>query len=112
VSGSPSASGSSFGSGFSGQPGGGNCNFEFETVLASPNPDQVPWLDIGEELVVGLQESPPAVEVARVSGEFVGAVTQSAADLRSCMQGGFAYRARVLTISGGVVRVLIHPAGV
>lgn len=113
MSGNPSTSGStgSVGAGFSGQASGVSCNFVFETVLGSPDPAQVAELAVGGELVLALQESPPAVVASRASGEVVGGITQSAAELRSCMQRGFSYRALVLTVSGGAVRVRVYPSG-
>lgn len=114
MSGNPSTSSSSgsVGGGFSsgGQASGASCNFEFDTMLGSPDAVEVATLAVGEDLVLALQENPPAVMANRASGGTVGGITQSAAEIRACMQRGFAYQARVLDISGGAVKVRVHPA--
>lgn len=114
MSGNPSTStsGGSAGAGFSGggQTDGTGCGFVFETVLASPDPLQVEALAVDDSLVLDLQENPPAVVANRATGETVGGITQYAADLRACMQRGFTYKAKVLSINGGAIKVHVEPA--
>lgn len=87
--------------------GGSSCDIEFDTVLGSPEPDEVSALRVGDVLSVALVDQPPSVIVTNAAGARVGGILQAASELRACMQGGYRYGARVLSINGGAVRVRI-----
>jgi hypothetical protein len=129
VTGNPSASsysssrpgadgptGGAGGPGGSGGPGAGGgsgrseCDFAFETVLASPVAAEVADLRIGDVLWVVLQDSPPAVIAVTAAGNIIGGITQAATDLRNCLQQGVEYTAAVVDINGGAVRVFVQTA--
>jgi hypothetical protein len=119
MSGNPpsSSSGGSTGGGASGGFSGGGagggadpCVLRFETVLASPDPAEVAALSIGDVLNVLVQDSPPAVTACAPDGRIVGGITQEALRLRTCIQQGHAYDAKILSISGGAVQVQVHNA--
>jgi hypothetical protein len=85
-----------------------NCDFRFQTVLASPNPAAVAQITDGEILDVVKIESPRGVEVRRLSGERVGAVSSHIVELRDCIDRGNSYEAEVLRVAGGSVTVEIR----
>lgn len=93
----------------SGGAGGGaeSCILRFDTVLASPVPAEVGALSIGDILVIRVQDAPPAVTACQPDGRIVGGITQEAVRLRTCIQQGHTYKARILSISGGAVQVQV-----
>lgn len=81
----------------------------FETVLASPFPDVVAQLEVGDLLdVVAIEEPVRGVVAQTLDGEVVGAVTRDIRFLRGCLNEGCGYEADVLRIAGGSVSVLIR----
>ena len=102
--------GGSAGLGSGGGSGRSECDFPFETVLASPVAGEVADLVIGGVLRVVLQDSPPAVIAVTSAGNVVGGITQAATDLRNCLQQGVEYAAEVVHINGGAVRVFVQRA--
>lgn len=97
-----------------GENGGGpDCpGLRFSTTLASPDPDGVDSLKVGDILDVTLIERVGVTIIGVVQGEdtVIGSVVSGrAAQLRECLQRGFAYEAEVASVVGGVVTVQISP---
>ena len=85
-------------------------SLDFLTALASPDPDGVDALREGDVLDVDLivERGVTVIGVRPHDGAVVGTVVfEQAAQLRSCLQQGFEYQARVISIEGGIVRVQI-----
>jgi len=95
--------------GWSAGAGDTSCDIELTTALASPDPAVMATIAVGEVLTVVLRESPRSVITQTTSGQYVGAITQRAADLARCMQDGSTYTARVTGITGGAVTVKVAP---
>lgn len=114
MSGNPPSSSSSGGTngGPAGGAGGGadTCVLRFNTVLASPVPAEVAALSTGDVLLVLLQDAPPAVTACQPDGTIVGGITQEVLRLRTCIQQGHSYEARVQSISGGAVQLQVYNA--
>lgn len=96
----------------SGEFGGGpDCrDLAFSTTLASPNPDEVDALKVGEILGVDLVDEGGVtiVGVLGSGGALIGSVVSGRlADLRTCLQQGFRFGAEIQSVVGGVVRVRI-----
>lgn len=91
--------------------GGVDCrSLDFPTTLASPDPDGVDALKAGDVLEVDLIEERgvTVIGVRPHDGTVVGTVVfDQAAQLRSCLQEGFQFQARVISVEGGIVRVQI-----
>jgi hypothetical protein len=87
-------------------------SIQFETDLASPQPTVVATLIVGAMLDVQLDTTGARVVVAAVtaSGATAGSIATRAAQLIRCIRAGYSYRAEVLEINGGVVRVRLAPA--
>jgi hypothetical protein len=93
-----------------GNGGGPNCaDLEFTTALASPDPAGVEALAPGDVLDVRLLEQDGVTIIAVVGdGSPVGSVVSDrAAQLRECLQRGFAYDAEVESVDGGAIRVRV-----
>lgn len=107
------------GSGGSGGGGGGfvpdtiECDrLVINTQLSSPKPDVVAHLEKGVELPVSLEAYPgTTVVVAKFNGVVAGGLASpETARLRRCIEQGTSYSATVIDITGGQVRVRVHPA--
>jgi hypothetical protein len=111
MSGNPTTTpgGGSGGFGTGGGGGGDGCAFDFVASVGSPDPALVPQMRAGDVLMVALQDNPPAVLVTDGAGNVVGGITQFAAQLRSCIQQGYAYEAEVQSVRGGAVEVQVRP---
>lgn len=108
MSGSDSSVTRSGGSGAGG--GNGDCNIKFETTLASPDPDVVSGLTVGEIVDIVSVETPIRGVLARViGGADIGALTRDILLLRRCIEEGTDYEAEVLRIDGGSVTVAVRP---
>lgn len=83
----------------------------FSTQLSSPKPNVIVHLKPGEELDVALETRPDVtVVVALFNGQVAGGLASpETARLRACIEQGTNYNATVLDITGGQVRVRIHP---
>lgn len=83
----------------------------FSTQLSSPKADVVPHLKPGEELDVALDARPAVtVVVALFNGRVAGGLASpETARLRGCIEQGTNYGATVLDVTGGQVRVRVHP---
>lgn len=84
----------------------------FDTELASPQPGVVAQLGVGAVLDIALDTSGrhPAIVAQREAvsaGAIIGAHLEA---LHSCLQRGFNFKADVIAIDGGDVRVTIRPA--
>jgi hypothetical protein len=91
--------------------GGGadDCSIAFDTTLASPDPELVAALRVGEVLDIASVEQPARGVIAQViNGPPVGAITRDILRLRDCIAKGNAYEAEVLRIEGGSVTVAIR----
>lgn len=106
-------------SGSGGGGGGGgwddvvSCDRLFiNTQLSSPRPGVISQLAIGLELDVGIELlNGMQVVVATWRGEVAGGLTSpESARLRQCIEQGTSYSASVVDITGGQVRVRVHPA--
>jgi hypothetical protein len=110
-----SGGGGGGGGGFGPPDPGTNCQrLSFRTAVASPQPQAVAAITVGEELDVVLRPGgggvPPAVEVRRRNGTVVGGLIDRVTELLRCLQQGFSFIAEVLSVSGGAVRVEVRPA--
>lgn len=81
------------------------------TQLSSPKPDVVAQLDKGVELDISLESLPgTTVVVAKFNGAVAGGLASpETARLRQCIAQGTDYSATVIDITGGQVRVRVHP---
>lgn len=108
------------GSGGSGGGGGGfvgpdtiECDrLVINTQLSSPKPEVVARLENGVELPVSLEAYPgTTVVVAMFNGVVAGGLASpETSRLRRCIEQGTSYSATVIDITGGQVRVRVHPA--
>ena len=82
------------------------------TQLSSPKPEVVVHLQKGVELAVSLEAYPgTTVVVARFNGAIAGGLASpETARLRRCIEQGTSYSATVIDITGGQVRIRVHPA--
>jgi hypothetical protein len=111
MSGSGSSGGGGSGGGFGG-PDTIECSrLVFNTQLSSPKPEVVDRLHTGDELDVSLESFPGTkVVVARFEGAVAGGLASpESARLRHCIEQGTSYHATVLDVTGGQVRVRVHP---
>ncbi|MBX9705862.1 MAG: hypothetical protein K5Q00_06360 [Gammaproteobacteria bacterium] len=103
------------GSGGSGYSGGGqeyqiNCeNLVIDTQLSSPKEDVILKINVGDILEVGLQKSnQTSIVVVLFQNEIAGGVASpQLSQLRSCLEAGTTYIAKVQSINGGQVKVTI-----
>lgn len=103
------------GSGNSGYSGGNedfqdNCeNLAITTQLSSPKDEVIQLISEGDILDVSLLKSEQTtVVVALFNGQVAGGIASPQIHrLRSCIEQGTEYVAKVLSISGGQVKVLI-----
>lgn len=83
----------------------------FDAQLTSPQPAVVQNLKQGEVLTVAVatMKGQLVVQVRKKSGQIAGGLTgPDATRLRQCIELGHEYKATVLTINGGQVRVRIE----
>jgi len=104
-------------SGGGGGGGGGESSstpcetLRFDAQLTSPQPAVVQSLKNGEVLAVDVanMKGQLVVQVRKKSGQIAGGLTgPDASRLRQCIEQGHMYKATVLTINGGQVRVRIE----
>lgn len=91
--------------------GGGtdDCSIAFDTTLASPDPELVAELRVGEVLDIVSVDEPARGVIARViGGPPVGAITRDILRLRDCIARGNSYEAEVVRVEGGSVTVAIR----
>lgn len=88
------------------------CNtLSFHSAINSPQPALIPKLKVGTILDVRLQTTPRAQIVVELKKQVVGALTGAKVSrLVSCIQNGYKYEAKVLSISGGNCSVKVQPA--
>jgi hypothetical protein len=85
------------------------CVLQFTTVLASPDPDTVTELEVGELLdLVKVDQPIRGVVAERYTGDMVGAITRDIALLRRCIDDGVTYEAEVRQVVGGSVTVEVR----
>lgn len=104
------------GGGGGGSSGGGEvvsapCEaLRFDAQLTSPQPAVVPTLTRGEvlEVVLTTMKGQVVVQVRKKTGQIAGGLTgPDASRLRQCVEQGHQYKAAILSINGGQVRVRI-----
>lgn len=80
----------------------------FETTLASPNPGAIKELKVGDTLSVSIETSNGKKILAVLKGKtIVGTITEKVAELIRCIQEGNTFEAKILSISGGAIKVEI-----
>ena len=91
--------------------GGDKCAIYETIVLASPVPNVVASLVVGEILAVVLETNPRNRVVVQNGNQLVaGAITSvRLVDLIECIQAGSEYVGQVISIAGGRVEVEIRP---
>lgn len=105
-------------SGGSGGGGGGGSDFvpcemlKFDAQLTSPQPAVVQTMTAGDVLDVNIvslngQQVLQALKNGQAAGGLIGA---DASRLRECILSGHAFRAVVLSVNGGQVRVHVEHA--
>lgn len=111
-------SGSGGGSGFGGQFGGEDfaiaCDkLTFSTQLSSPQEEVIDTLNIGDELLISIQNQDSQTSVVAIAdGHIAGGIASPQIQrLRECIQQGTVYTATVQSINGGQVRIHVHPVG-
>lgn len=85
----------------------------FETQIASPNPAVVPTLKIGDELsiIIAASSRTQEIQVITAGGDLVGGLLAAKVQrMRECMLESHSYKAKVLSIIGGQVRVFVEHA--
>ena len=85
----------------------------FETQIASPNPVLVPALKIGDELIVIIASASKTqeIQVLTANGNVVGGLLSVKVQrMRECMLENHSYKATILSVSGGQVRVVVEHA--
>lgn len=105
-----SGSGSSGGFGSGGGGSRIDCgNFSFETLIQSPDQNEINKLSVGDVLSVELAIL-GAVEVVQVvnTGRVVGGLVDRGPSLKQCLEKGFNFKATVRSISGAAVRIFIE----
>ena len=107
-SGSGAFIGGGGGGGFGGQPV--ECDeIQFKTNLASPVEEVVERLEIGAELHLTLEFDGIQRVVAQFEDDDVGSIIEGLDDLIRCLQLGATFRAEVIAIDDGIVRVEVQP---
>jgi hypothetical protein len=108
----PKAGGAGGGGGGGGGNGGDPCTIIEKTILNSPNATVVASLKSGNQLSVQLEKTPrQRVVVKDQSGQIAGAITSAnLLQIIECLDGGYAYKATVLSVTGGKVEIEISPA--
>jgi hypothetical protein len=105
-----SGSGGGGGGGGAGRDDARCDTLKFETQLTSPQPAVVATLRVGEALDVAvvLMKGTVVVQVQK-GGQAAGGLTgPDATRLRNCMDQGHQYKATVLNVNGGQVRVSVE----
>ena len=91
--------------------GGPDCpGLTLVATLASPDPDRVGSLEVGDILDIALieQAGVTIIGVVHSGGTVIGSiVSDRAAQLRECLQRGFTYDAQVASVVGGAVTVRV-----
>lgn len=85
----------------------------FETQIASPVPSVVHTLKIGDELriVIASATRTQEIQVVTAGGQLVGGLLAVKVQrMRECMLESHTYKATVLSVTGGQVRVLVEHA--
>ena len=85
-------------------------HLELSTNLSSPQEKEVKDLKVDQILSVDFQDE-RVLAVSQETGNTVGSINWSGIErLIECIEQGFEYVARVLSVDGGRVRVRITPA--
>lgn len=96
----------------SGGSGGGNeCQLNFHTPLVSPQPEVIKDLQVNDFLRVVLSDDRPnVVECITDKDDIAGTIAPSCIDeLIDCLEKGYHYKAKVLSIKHGQVSVHVIP---
>lgn len=83
----------------------------FEAQLNSPQAEVLETLRLGEHLSVELSALPRQVVQVVKNNSVVGAVTGSqTAQLISCLQNEYSFKAEVLSVNGGMCTIRVTPS--
>lgn len=83
----------------------------FRAVVNSPQAAVLMTLNVDDELDIQLQMIPTTAVVAMHNGQIVGALTGTNINsLVNCIQNGFQYKAKVVSLAGGNCTVDVHVA--
>lgn len=87
-----------------------NCaDIVLKTQLASPDPDVIDDLGVGDILNIKLSSATGPLQAVTMDGQIAGAILSSnPALLINCITEGHEYLARVLSINGGDCQVSIY----
>lgn len=96
------------------QDSGTPCDkLELTTTLASPVPEVVADLSEADVLDLELRRAEAAGEIflvmARYRGRDAGSIVEGIPELIRCMQEGHGFKAAVLSVDEGIVRVRVRP---
>jgi hypothetical protein len=84
-----------------------DCDLNFETHLANPDPEQVEKVAVGDKLAVVLDEEGPSIRAER-AGARVGSIADRVPTLVNCIRAGNQYEAEVEAAEGGDVKVTVR----
>lgn len=91
--------------------GGDSCEqLGFDTYLASPNPEVVSTLTVGDGLPLQIQPLSgglSAIAALSSGGQIAGSVATRVSELLRCIQAGHTYSATILSIASGAVQVRV-----
>lgn len=85
----------------------------FDAQIASPQAPIVATISVGEvlDVVTATMQNVLVVQVLKNGKVAGGLAGPDASRLRNCMEQGYSYRATVLSVLGGQVRVRVEVAG-
>jgi hypothetical protein len=102
-------SGSSSNYTFDTSPAGDCGDLVLRTQLASPDPAVIADLGVGDVLSVHLLSAVGPLQALTADGEIAGAIlTANPARLINCINSGFEFQARVLSLNGGECQISIY----
>lgn len=82
----------------------------FEAAIMSPDPEVVRSLHKGDILLLALRQQKPGGTIVVLKDNLVaGSIIEHVTELVRCIQAGHSFEAKVLSISGGDVRVQVRP---
>lgn len=79
----------------------------FETRIASPDPNVIENLSLGDVLEIRIHEG--AIAVVHHTG-IAGSIVQNVPQLIRCLQQGYEFEGEIKTIRGGMVDIEVRPA--
>ena len=79
----------------------------FETAIASPNPNVIENLSLGDVLEIEIREG--AIALVHRTG-IAGSIVQNVPELIRCLQQGYEFEGEIKSIRGGRVDIEVRPA--